>query len=63
MLPLGAVTGGLLGDLPGLRAGLRAGLLVGGVGLAPAPVCVVFSPVRRLRTAEDARLQPAEVSV
>ncbi|RJL30907.1 MFS transporter [Bailinhaonella thermotolerans] len=51
VLPLGALTGGLLGDL----IGLRAALVVGGVGLALAPAWVLLSPVRHLRTAEEAR--------
>ncbi|MFC4114097.1 MFS transporter [Nonomuraea zeae] len=59
VLPLGALTGGLLGDL----IGLRPALLVGGIGLALAPMWVLLSPVRHLRTAEDARPRPAEVSV
>ncbi|WP_431914437.1 MFS transporter [Nonomuraea jabiensis] len=59
VLPLGAMAGGLLGDL----IGLRPALLVGGSGLALAPVWVLLSPVRHLRIAEDARPRQAEVSV
>ncbi|MEU7743377.1 MFS transporter [Nonomuraea sp. NPDC049158] len=57
VLPLGAVAGGLLGDL----IGLRPALLAGGIGLALAPVWVLLSPVRHLRTAEDARPRETEV--
>ncbi|MFG1679126.1 MFS transporter [Nonomuraea sp. NPDC049269] len=58
VLPLGALAGGLLGDL----IGLRPALLAGGIGLALAPVWVLLSPVRHLRTAEDARPREAEAS-
>ncbi|MEV6154609.1 MFS transporter [Nonomuraea sp. NPDC052129] len=57
VLPLGAVAGGLLGDL----IGLRPALLAGGIGLALAPVWVLLSPIRHLRTAEDARPRETEV--
>lgn len=49
MIPLGALLGGLLGEL----LGLRATLVVGAIGMAAAPLWVVFSPVPRIRTLAD----------
>jgi MFS family permease len=49
MIPLGALLGGLLGEL----IGLRATLVVGAIGMAAAPLWVVFSPVPRIRSLAD----------
>jgi MFS family permease len=49
MIPLGALLGGVLGEL----VGLHATLLVGAIGIAVAPLWVVFSPVARIRTLAD----------
>jgi predicted MFS family arabinose efflux permease len=50
IMPLGAVLGGLIGE----AYGLRAALAVGAIGIAAAPLWVVFSRVPRLRTLDDA---------
>jgi hypothetical protein len=44
-LPLGALLGGSLGSL----IGVRATLVVIAIGLALAPLFVVFSPLRKVR--------------
>ncbi len=49
MVPIGALLGGLIGEL----LGLRAALLVGAVGIACAPLWVIFSPVPRIRRLDD----------
>lgn len=53
-VPLGAATGGLVGQL----AGLHSGLLIGAVGMMSTIGWVVFSPLPKLRTVQDA-MQPA----
>ena len=49
MVPIGALLGGLIGE----ALGLRAALLVGAVGIACAPLWVVFSPVPRIQRIDD----------
>jgi hypothetical protein len=49
MVPVGALLGGFIGE----ALGLRAALLVGAVGIACAPLWVVFSPVPRIRRLDD----------
>lgn len=49
MIPLGALLGGLLGEV----LGLWPTLLVGAIGIALAPVWVVFSAVPRIRSLGD----------
>jgi hypothetical protein len=44
----------MLGGLLGSTLGLRATLVVGALGIAAAPAWIVFSPIGRLRTAEEA---------
>lgn len=44
-IPLGSLLGGVLGD----TIGIRATLWVGVIGLTLAPLCVVFSPLVKLR--------------
>jgi len=48
-MPIGAVLGGILGE----AFDLRSALAVGAIGIACAPLWVVFSPVRRIRRIED----------
>lgn len=48
-VPLGAVLGGLLGE----AIGLHATLVVATVGIALAPLWVLLSPVRRLRSLDE----------
>jgi MFS family permease len=51
-IPLGSLLGGVLGD----AIGIHDALWVGAVGLVLAPLCVVFSPLRRMRDIpEDVR--------
>lgn len=47
--PIGALLGGIIGE----AFGLRAALAVGAIGIACAPLWVVFSPVSRIRRIED----------
>jgi predicted MFS family arabinose efflux permease len=49
LMPIGSLLGGAIGE----AFGLRAALMVGAVGIASAPLWVVFSPARRIRTIED----------
>ncbi len=49
VIPVGALLGGVVGE----TLGLRAALLVGAIGMAAAPIWVVFSPVSRLRRLGD----------
>jgi MFS family permease len=49
VMPVGAVLGGILGE----AFDLRSALAVGAIGIACAPLWVVFSPVRRIRRIED----------
>ncbi len=55
-MPIGAVIGGILGG----AIGLRETLLVSAVGSLAACLFVVFSPVRRLRSIDDAMPKAAE---
>ncbi len=54
VMPIGALLGGIIGEM----LGLRAALAVGAVGIACAPLWVVFSPVRRIRGLEDVPSMP-----
>jgi MFS family permease len=56
MIPLGAVGGGVLAT----AAGPWSAMLAGSVGVAAASLWVAFSPVPRLRRAEDAVPQPSD---
>jgi MFS family permease len=49
LMPVGALLGGILGE----TLGLRVALLVGAIGIACAPLWVVFSPVRRIGRLSD----------
>jgi MFS family permease len=49
VMPFGALLGGVIGEV----FGLRAALAVGAIGIAAAPLWVVFSPVWRIRQIED----------
>jgi predicted MFS family arabinose efflux permease len=53
LIPVSAVVAGVLGD----QLGLRTTLFVAAVGVPLSVLWLVFSPVRRLRTADE--LQPA----
>ena len=59
VMPVGALLGGIVGE----AFGLRAALAVGAIGIASAPLWVVFSPVRGVRRIEDVEcMAPAEAS-
>lgn len=49
MIPIGAILGGAVGE----AFGLRAALLLAAIGMAAAPVWVVFTPLRRVRRLAD----------
>ena len=55
--------GALLGGVLGSSIGLRPTLLVGAVGIAIAPVFIVLSPIGRLRSAEEARLDVPPIAL
>jgi MFS family permease len=55
-IPLGAALGGLLGE----AVGLHATLVVATVGIALAPLWVLLSPVRRLRSLDQVAATAAE---
>jgi MFS family permease len=48
----GTIVGGLLGE----ALGPRATMLIGAIGALPAALWLLWSPIRRLRTASDARM-------
>jgi hypothetical protein len=52
LIPVSAVVAGVLGE----EVGLRATLFVAAAGVPVSVLWLVFSPVRKLRTAEE--LQP-----
>jgi MFS family permease len=59
VMPIGALLGGIVGE----AFGLRAALAVGAIGIASAPLWVVFSPVRRVRRIEDVEcMAPADAT-
>jgi MFS family permease len=57
-IPLGSLLGGVLGT----AIGIRAALWVGAIGVVLSPLCVVFSPLRRMRDLPTGE-PPADASV
>ncbi len=49
VVPIGALLGGWLGS----TAGLRTTLAIGTTGLLSTALCLIFSPVRRVRKLSD----------
>ena len=58
MIPIGAILGGAVGE----AFGLRAALLLAAIGMAVAPVWVVFTPLRRIRRLADVNVSASAAS-